>query len=273
MKRYKGSVSKLYREEFKNTIYGYLNKFDDKKYDTIKWDAIKCYVFQRLFQRLFNYYHSFDNLDLDVFNIQISGKNKDVLNFNVIGKKYYLEVIDKKICLIEKVDRSDDNEFFISRESKAFGGISKTFIFAFKDVCKVFEKNYDKEIKRHHWWKKRNREYQQYKSENNLNEFVVRYLIHNEKPYQKWYYLVNMLKKHLSYNERRQFQYDFSNGRLEKITLKVLKERLEELYPLTDINEWWVNKYGYWRLIGVYKNLIETSNLYTPHQQYKDSQT
>ena len=50
MKKYKGKVYKLYREVFKDTIYGFINKMEDEEYNNVNWDLVKCYIFQTLFQ-------------------------------------------------------------------------------------------------------------------------------------------------------------------------------------------------------------------------------
>ena len=267
----KKEIRKFYNDLFQYGIYELYNKSYNINLN-VKWE-----FYRYLNYRLINMYTNgkidegvillkphIDNLNNKIYdesvNFGFEAKYINKYNFQTI------EVIEKEIYLVKYQSSVDEyNSMFIRNSEPKKHKISREALFEIRQYFYLFYQNFENKFMIYKNWRKINLNYQTFKNDGKLNEFIVRFLVSRCKPYGGWEYSVKyMLNRHLSKSEMDRFIISFRNGFIEDKFISILKAELVKAYK-SNSGEWFEDLEKYWRLIDIYKDAIERYYIPQPH--------
>lgn len=267
----KREIRKHYNNLFQHCIYGLYNKNYNINLN-VKWEfygylsslLIYMYTNGKIHNGVILLKPHIDNLNNKIYDESVNFGFKagyiNEYNFQTI------EVIEKEIYLVKYQSSVDEyNSMFIKNSEPKKHKISREALFEIRQYLYLFYQNFENKFRIYKNWRKINLDYQTFKNDGKLNEFIVRFLVSRYKPYSSWDHSVkHMLNRHLSKSEMERFIMSFYNGFIEDKFISILKAELVKAYKSNN-GEWFEDSEYYWRLIDTYKDAIERYYIPQPH--------
>ena len=267
----KKGIRKYYNDIFQYCIYKlYNNNYDINLnvewyfYVLLNASLISKYTNNKICGGVLLLKPHIDNLNNKIYdgsvNFGFKAEYINEYNFQTI------EVIEKEIYLVKYQSSVDEyNSMFIKNSEPKKHKISRETLFEIRQYLYLFYQNFENKFRIYKNWRKINLNYQTFKNDGKLNEFIVKFLVSRCKPYSSWNYSVEyMLNRHLSKSEMERFIMSFYNGFIEDKFISILKAELVKAYKSNN-GEWFEDSEYYWRLIDIYKDTIERYYIPQPH--------